>query len=531
MVSHKLSACLALALCVLACSGLALANQAKPDLPFNQTALNDMQRWFFSNIDYQGTGAIMASPSTAHPNYFYDWVRDAGITMSIAPKLLNQADKAKLYDHYMKWVLNCQKQNPVNGIDIRGEPKFYMDGRLFDGPWGRPQNDGPALRAMSLMDYAEELINAGKIDYVIQNLWNHQPDQCCGIKYDIEYVAHNWQNPSFDVWEEVMGNHFFTMIIQRKSLLRAASLSKIVNDAAAGDFYLEQANKIGDYLQNFWDSKINSIRVTLNPQGGADKLNGLDTATLLGVLYGGVDDGVFYHTDDRVLATTYNLIKFFNTSSSSGFVINDYDSRQLNSAAGSTLLGRYPSDTYDGYDTNGLGNPWFLTTSGTAEIFFLNALDFANLASSQSSRTITRVAADFFGAVAATMQPTTPAEQDLVAQLIKFAQSSRLLTLAGLSREVFDTRATRKFDGFTVTADTIVISDPALLKFVGRSLVTVGDGFFRRIIRHMDTNHHMSEQINRNNGYQEGARDLTWSYGATFSAILSRNAAVDALYQ
>ena len=36
-------------------------------------------------------------------------------------------------------------------------------------------------------------------------------------------------------------------------------------------------------------------------------------------------------------------------------------------------IGRYPEDTYDGYDgyeSRGLGNPWFLLNHGMAEYFY-----------------------------------------------------------------------------------------------------------------------------------------------------------------
>lgn len=39
-----------------------------------------------------------------------------------------------------------------------GEPKFNVNETAFTGPWGRPQRDGPALRATALIAYANYLI-------------------------------------------------------------------------------------------------------------------------------------------------------------------------------------------------------------------------------------------------------------------------------------------------------------------------------------------------------------------------------------
>lgn len=48
-----------------------------------------------------------------------------------------------------------------DGVGL-GEPKFMVDGTRFNGPWGRPQRDGPALRAIALMTYSNWLIKNGQ---------------------------------------------------------------------------------------------------------------------------------------------------------------------------------------------------------------------------------------------------------------------------------------------------------------------------------------------------------------------------------
>ena len=39
-----------------------------------------------------------------------------------------------------------------------GEPKFNADKTAFTGSWGRPQRDGPALRATALVSFGQWLI-------------------------------------------------------------------------------------------------------------------------------------------------------------------------------------------------------------------------------------------------------------------------------------------------------------------------------------------------------------------------------------
>eukprot|EP00954_Amorphochlora_amoebiformis_P026471 1379473-Amorphochlora_amoeboformis.AAC.1 len=127
--------------------------------------------------------------------------------------------------HYVSWVLKVQGTSDPNNIDVRGEPKFFMDGRVYNGPWGRPQNDGPALRAIALINYANQLIAKGRMQEVKDTLYSTDLNKpvwsqdsgfgagrmgeiqrrfICfhGIKFDLEYVAHQWQQTSFDLWEE-----------------------------------------------------------------------------------------------------------------------------------------------------------------------------------------------------------------------------------------------------------------------------------------------------------------------------------------
>lgn len=50
--------------------------------------------------------------------------------------------------------------NPSGGLSTGGlgEPKFNVDETAFTGSWGRPQRDGPALRATALIAFGQWLI-------------------------------------------------------------------------------------------------------------------------------------------------------------------------------------------------------------------------------------------------------------------------------------------------------------------------------------------------------------------------------------
>lgn len=74
--------------------------------------------------------------------------------------------------------------------------------RAYDGPWCRPQNDGPAIRANALRQWAEVLINNDMVNEARNNVWPL-------IKYDLEWIVKNWHEDGCDLWEEIRSKDFY----------------------------------------------------------------------------------------------------------------------------------------------------------------------------------------------------------------------------------------------------------------------------------------------------------------------------------
>jgi glucoamylase len=51
------------------------------------------------------------------------------------------------------------------------EPKYQVDGTRFNGAWGRPQRDGPALRAIALMTFSNWLTDNGQKSTAKTIIW------------------------------------------------------------------------------------------------------------------------------------------------------------------------------------------------------------------------------------------------------------------------------------------------------------------------------------------------------------------------
>lgn len=403
-------------------------------------------KYLFDNISPWGTlpGTVVASPSRSYPNYYYHWVRDASLVMTVVidEYLSNNQQQQKRAADIMKDYIGLTRhhQNLNNPSGGPGEPKFNVDGSIFDEPWGRPQNDGPALRAISMIKLANVMLNEGREDQVRALLWDGSFTSV--IKMDLEFVSHHWQDTCFDLWEETKGHHFYTQIVQRRAMVEGSRLAKRLGDNAAAEWYEKQARNLEGALNRYWDAQKGYIVETLDRDGGADyKHSNLDTGVILGLLHGSVDsDGFMPFSDERVMRTAEAIERKFQEI----YTIN-------NKGHSGVAIGRYPEDRYTGVEVvtqaDG-GNPWFLTTLALAEYYYR------------------------------------------------------------LAKEVKTTG--KNLRGFKQTGEDLVLS-----------LRRHGDEFLNRARFHMGDNH-MSEQINRQNGYMQGAYDLTWSYASFLTAISHR---------
>ncbi len=333
-------------------------------------------------------GAVIAAKTKHDPNYYYHWVRDAGITIDsliqVYPSLSVDQKKAisTIMFDYLDFSARIQKVNTLSGL---GEPKFNVDGTAFNDMWARPQNDGPAMRAISLIDWANILIAEGKESIVKEKLYKAEIPAVSPIKMDLEYVSHHWNDPSYDLWEEVKGTHFYTLMIERRALIQGAKLARYLNDEGAANWYQKQAKAIEDELQNFWDPLKGYFVETPNRVDGLDyKYSNLDVAVILGLLHGGLNDGFLNWDDQRVTSTIEKLIDAFAKL---------YPINQRKEIPG-VAIGRYPEDKYNGYAFTG-GNPWPLCTLAIAEALYRYAQVLTNKGEKQKAAEIANYADQF----------------------------------------------------------------------------------------------------------------------------------------
>lgn len=479
------------------------------------------------------------SPAVVSTNLISVGVRDAAITSStLVSSFLDDptsdvsSDIATFLDEYAALSKRIQHAPNPSGsfedLSSLGEPKFNADGSPFEGSWGRPQRDGPALRAIALMEWLRawnstnpQLWTDGKPETQdwFDRLYYPELPANSAVKADLEYVSHLWPESGFDLWEEIQGRHFFTAMVQLRSLHEGARLADVFDDPGAARWYREQETKLRGFMHLFWDNKKGHLVETL-----AGDRSGLDCGVLLGAIHGlGEDeDSPYPPWADEVLATLHGLVKdqrerfpinsspgmqrksrrtkvtplqrlskwfsYFSTSPAVSILEHDYyDDHNDSYVLRGVGVGRYPEDVYDGIGSNG-GNPWFLCTSAVAETLYRTASHL----SSTSTLAITNVSLPFWRSI---LPESSPLRQSLQIGTYNAGSGARP-------------------NSNHVEAKTYAVALHRLRR--------IADSFLDVVKTHTAGDGSLSEQFDSITGFERGARDLTWSYGAFLDALRAR---------
>jgi glucoamylase len=432
-------------------------------VPFNETEVSIMMGYFLRNIDVSsmvsdpcqvnfggpGFGGVVAAPDcNTGPggSYVYAWMRDSALTMKTLMDVHPDPSFVKeKIEKYVNWVLENHKASSPNGIDVRIEPKMMLPrpGTVFPGAWCRPQNDGPGLQAITLISYANTLLDRGQNDYVRQYIWTGSNNFNGGaVKHDLDWVADNWNSNTCDLWEEITSSDFFwNKYTMRKALYMGADLARRLGDSYSADRFARAANDISNQISSHWNGQF--IYESQNRQK--------DTAVIIALNEAYMNDTLFAPSSFYVAST----IKTFNDLFQGAYYINQIDSRL---GVPGVLYGRYEGDRYDG------GGPWILNSAALAQLYYNAAID-------------------------------------VLTRLRNLPEDSAMNVWANL-----------------------IGKRPSSIQEFANSLLSLGDGVLLRIRYHVENSgFHLSEQLDRNSGFQLSAKDLTWSYAETLKAVKKRN--------
>ena len=279
-------------------------------------------------------GIIIASPSE-NPPYKFHWIRDSALVMRTIMDMYETTKDPIYFQYIINYIENESKLQELKTKSGLGEPKYNINCTAFNGEWGRPQNDGPALRGIIL--------------FKLINLLNYKYDTLIDkliipvIKKDLDYIISNYNKTSFDIWEEKKGWHFYTRMVQAKFIKDSMNYHKKLN------VKLEGLQKVFDDLINGLKDHIcdKHIISSFDENGNISKYE--DAANILAYCHIDYDKKILEHIPlEYINHTCDKLILGFREK---------YRNDELN------LIGRYNNDKY--YD----GQIWVLCSLALGQIY------------------------------------------------------------------------------------------------------------------------------------------------------------------
>ena len=281
-------------------------------------------------------GMLIASPSL-DPPYKYHWIRDSAVVMRV---FINDYQTTKSKESLLLLIDYINNEYEIQNLDTigsLGEPKINLNGTAFDGPWGRPQNDGPALRGSNMIKLYNLLLN----DYnsICKNIILPI------IKKDLNYILNNYNKVCFDLWEEQEGWHFYTRMVQFKFLKDSIDMIHDNKLSYNKDVLNKAIFNLSNSIKHHYQGDV--IISSFNSDGEITKVD--DAANLFAYTHIDYDEKILkIFPIEKTLKTCDNLHSFFNKK---------YETSELN------MIGRYAHDKY--YD----GQTWIICSLVAAQIY------------------------------------------------------------------------------------------------------------------------------------------------------------------
>ncbi|MEP6831608.1 MAG: glycoside hydrolase family 15 protein [Rhizomicrobium sp.] len=312
----------------------------------------------FGQVIVPKPGSVVASPVLAaydpDPDYFFHWYRDSAVVMDALRLLRSDLPQAEtLFQDHVRFSLDLEmldgRRAPsdwrdatapdftrflrkdldtAHGAALRAETRVNADGSLDITDWPRPQNDGPALRALMLLR------------------WGAEGDAAALLRHDLAFVLSHARRFSFDIWEEEFGLHAYTLRVSAAALERGAAWLAVRGEMADAARCRAEAAVIETVLDDFWMEEQAHIRSRKVEGGAPEKL--LDCAVILAANHAQM-------TGERYVATLKRLEALFDTS---------YPINHNRPDGRAPALGRYAGDKY--YS----GGAYYFSTLGAAEFCY-----------------------------------------------------------------------------------------------------------------------------------------------------------------
>lgn len=309
------------------------------------------------------------------PDYFFHWFRDSALVMDalrilVADGARPAADAGHIGD-YIRFSLGLRgltggavlaQGDPKQGVDpdfaqhvrseadlrgvagdrIWGEVRVNPDGTLDTLNWSRPQHDGSALQALTLL----RCLDDGVLEPDVR-------DEAAGLlRIDLDFVLAHHAEPSFEIWEDSLGHDYYTCVVQCAALCRGSDWLEAQGDTEAAGRCREASATLGAAADGHWRPAGARAYASLLPAASNAPGRDLDIAVILGVLHAGLPSGPHSVLDPKAQATLAALEDLF---------ANLFP---INAGRAAPALGRYREDRYYG------GGAWYIATLAAAEFHY-----------------------------------------------------------------------------------------------------------------------------------------------------------------
>jgi glucoamylase len=326
-------------------------------------------------------GSVVASPVLASydpdPDYFFHWYRDSAVVIDALRLLLKDgrvgqealahfadfvrfslslrgadgrtlvaapAWRENVVADFRQYVRDDADLAVVYGDRVAGDTRVNPDGTLDISKWARPQHDGPPLRALAVLHWIRDVPLPSDVQSHASEL----------LRADLAFTQAHWREPSYDIWEEERGQHYYTLCVAAAALDEGATWLEANGDTQHVELYRADSKTIRSMLDTFWLEEAGHYRSRILASG-ARSTKELDIAVILAAVH--VPAGEATHTvrDPKMHATLARLEALFDVA---------YPINNRRPPGRGPAMGRYEGDVY--YS----GGAYYFSTLGAAEFCF-----------------------------------------------------------------------------------------------------------------------------------------------------------------
>ncbi len=339
------------------------------------------QRPGFAQTITPHKGSIVASPIPGNydpePDYFFHWYRDAAIVIDAMQVLFKETSpgidvlepfadfvrfslsllpldgrtlssssmwRDAVAPDFLQFLRSNDELASVRGDAVAGETRVNPNGTLDISKWPRPQHDGPAMTAITLLRWLEGANLKGELKFEAETL----------LQAQLEYTRRHWRVSCFDIWEEEKGLHYYTLRVAAAALDLGAAWYEQRAESTAAAACLADSREILHTLDGYWRDDLQFYRSRVLDQN-APSTKELDMSVILATLHAGGTGASHSAIDPRMHATLARLEALFDA---------DYPINRNRPANRAPAMGRYPGDVY--YS----GGAYYFSSLAAAEFCF-----------------------------------------------------------------------------------------------------------------------------------------------------------------